>query len=145
MAAGCSYLLDCQGPWLNIGIAGHPTLELGEPFMPKSLQYHSKSLYPSPLFKTSIKKVDLISVDKPSEDWFDAGYDMESFSFFSVASKAAPIKFIHILKIVSDNKKSSFKKLTEVLVYELIKKNIGVIDKLVTKLEKLFLTPKESS
>ncbi|CDR35139.1 hypothetical protein [Criblamydia sequanensis] len=109
--------------FLNFGIAGHPTLSLGETVFGGKITDASskKTFYPVPIIPHKIKVVEITTVEKPEENYLkDTCYDMEAFGFFHAAQLFTTAEFIHSLKVISDNKDASFKHITPSFAEELM-------------------------
>ena len=76
--------------WVNVGIAGSKNGKYGELFIiDKVIQDRSKScVYPGTVVKTTLKKSNLLTVDKPVLSYGEVDLvDMEAAAFVMVASK----------------------------------------------------------
>ena len=127
--------------WINIGIAGHNDLKIGEIILVNKINDLSskKSWYPSIVFNHSFKVQNCNTYDKPNFKYTKNLHDMELSGFYSSANKLSYSELIQSLKIVSDNKekKISFKERGR--ISELIKINITHIEKVILILNKLHL------
>ena len=95
--------------WINIGIAGHGWLPTGEALLARCITDAASGArwHPSPLATPTLRREDLITVDRPSFDYAQpAAYDMEASGFFSTASRLTRPDLVHCVKIVSDNRHS---------------------------------------
>jgi len=123
--------------WINIGIAGHSTLQSGTPILAtKIIDYATgRNWYPQIVFNNEILTKTIITLDKPSPDYQeDNVFDMEASAFIEIANKTGSIELSHSLKIISDNESYSYKNISKAYVEKLIKKNLPVIDELVTNI-----------
>lgn len=98
---------DVSGSFfLNIGIAGHSSYEVGESFWVHSIESDSteQRFYPLFLKKVKHKTSHLKTVIKPNFDYpQDTGLDMEAMAFFEAAYFLTSREHAHCLKVVSDN------------------------------------------
>jgi hypothetical protein len=91
--------------WLNIGIAGHKTAELGSSRLANKIteQASGCSVYPPQLFK-GIKSCKVVTVDEPETHYpEEAAYEMEASAFYGAATKFSTGEMVQVLKIISDN------------------------------------------
>ena len=91
--------------WLNLGIAGHQSLALGELIHANKITEYSSglSLYP-PMLVTGFNTDRVITVDEPELKYPEnAAYEMEAFGFYSTATRFISSELVQVLKIVSDN------------------------------------------
>lgn len=91
--------------WLNIGIAGHASLPVGEACIINKITdlQHSTNWYPQVLFNANCTSIPLVTLDTPSTDYQETLIDMEAAGFYSMALRLGTAELIHCLKIVSDN------------------------------------------
>ena len=91
--------------WLNIGIAGHANLPIGEACLINKItdNEYKTSWYPQILFKAECTSAPLITLDIPSTDYQNVLFDMEASGFYQMALRLGAAELIHCLKIVSDN------------------------------------------
>jgi adenosylhomocysteine nucleosidase len=124
--------------FLNIGIAGHRTLDIGNIVLSYKIKEKANVkniIYPSILFDLPMTKKPLLSVDKPSNDYIeDYCFDMEGYSFFHIATKFLPIELVHCLKIISDNEQTTFFNIDEKTISTLVFQNIDFIDNYINKI-----------
>lgn len=114
--------------WLNVGIAGHAELPLGEPVIATRITDQGSGQ----AWDLSRSGGDILTVDKPRENyelpWI---YEMEAAGFCGAASRFAPVEMIHCLKIISDNRRRPIRDITADLVSKLVEENLSAIDTLV--------------
>lgn len=111
-AAATAYLaarqeneLTSARAWLNLGIAGHQSAELGEGLLANKITDGSTGLsyYPSMLF-SGFASSEVITVDEPELDYpKNAAYEMEATGFYSTATRIVTSELVQVFKIVSDN------------------------------------------
>lgn len=111
--------------WLNIGIAGHRTAELGSAFLVHKIidLATGESYYPSLLVRavaseterttgrestqkstTQFETTSVVTVEKIERDYpEDAVYEMEAFGFYSSATRLVTAELIQVYKVISDN------------------------------------------
>ena len=91
--------------WLNIGIAGHKELDIGEIRLINKItdEHDQVNWYPQLIFETPCPCISLITLDKPSTDYESSLFDMEASGFYQMASRLGTSELIHCIKIVSDN------------------------------------------
>ena len=129
---------DKTSVWINVGIAGSKTFNLGElVFIDKvTSNISGKSLYPYSIPNLKIEnRSELITVNSPERVFGSDGvYDMEGFSFFEVTSKLSSNELILILKIVSDGPDSDLSKIDKDKISTLIEKKIPALLKILPAL-----------
>ena len=122
--------------FLNIGIAGHKDLKLGEIILISKITDNKTNYnwYPSLLWKTKIKKSPLITVRFPKLIYkSNTVYDMEASSFIKTARNFVGPEKVQVIKIISDNKNSSILKISSKKIEDWIEKKAIIIDKLVNE------------
>lgn len=124
--------------WLNIGIAGHQSLGLGQCLLANKILDRSNSavFYPSPLAVHEVYVGELHTVQTPELNYPDnVAYDMEAASFFTAATRHATLELAQCLKLISDNAQNSTEKISKELVLDIFQRNKGNIEAVVSKLE----------
>ena len=125
-------------PWLNLGLAGHGSFQLGTPCqiikcIDSSTQ---KSFYPPPIFSTQLTKATLHTCDQPFTEYQKGtAYDMEGFAFFETASRFCPRELVQSIKIISDNPESPLVRFDKSQVSPLITPSIPLIHSLIKEME----------
>ncbi len=135
---------DC---WINIGIAGHPSIEIGTAILANKVIDESshQNWYPQIVFDTDIIKAPLTTVDEPTANYpSGSAVDMEASGFLSSASRISTTELIHCLKIISDNKSCSFKSLNKQKIKAMIQDNIHCVTDILSKLENLTTDAQDS-
>jgi adenosylhomocysteine nucleosidase len=99
--------------WLNFGIAGHASLDLGDAFI--AVDIFDKSLgrhwYPPQVIATDLSASVLTTVECPETSYSDAGgFDMEAGAFISCARRFNSAELVQSIKVVSDNPAHPVKK-----------------------------------
>lgn len=125
--------------WINAGIAGHKTLELGAATIIRKITDPAigRSYYPLPI-PSSLPSSDLVTVDVPEQGYsHDAAFDMEGSAFWSIATKFSPIEFVQLLKVISDNPEHGIKTLSKDRIENFMGELAVELLLLVTELQKL--------
>ncbi|MBB64139.1 MAG: hypothetical protein CMO81_03665 [Waddliaceae bacterium] len=127
-AAATAYLIGRYSEpkhevWINIGIGGHPTLELGETRIAHKLfcSTNRATFYPVHVTPLPYPSTTVHTVDKPEENYPDnVIYEMEATAFYSIANRVSPAELVHCVKVVSDNRESHWKDLDHERVSKMI-------------------------
>ncbi len=145
-AAGTSYLhglfnTQADDGWLNIGVAGHKTMVVGQAILAHRIQDAGNShvFYPQFVFEPPCQTAELLTLDRPSTDYEEKMFDMEAAGFYAIASRFATVELIHVLKIISDNEEHPAAKPDESFIEKLIGNHIETMDHLLDKLRLLSL------
>ncbi len=109
MAAGCGWMAG-QGEasddvWLNVGVAGHRSLALGELRVANRIsdEQLDRHWYPPQLID-ELRGEALRTVMEPSKDYpLSCLYDMEASAFVAICSRFCTSELVQVLKVVSDN------------------------------------------
>ena len=126
--------------FLNIGIAGHKDLKLGDiVLVSKVTDNKSKyNWYPTLLWKTKIQKIPLITVGFPKIRYTtNFIYDMEASGFFKTARKYVGPEMVQSIKIISDNKDSSILNISSKKIEDWVLSKTVIINKLVNEFLKI--------
>lgn len=123
--------------WINIGIAGHEHFPIGTGILAHKVSDSGSERswypYPPPLFKVPLKSAWIITYDQVTNQYpKDAAADMEASGFYSTASRFSTLEFVHCYKIISDNAKNHSKNIHKKAVENLIEKQMGNIDSIVS-------------
>jgi len=111
MSAAVNWLsgyLNLTSPqfWLNVGVAGHATADVGHLFCIHKITHQQQNLYPTKWLKHKIALEQLCTFDNEETDYKKQGlYDMEGFAFYQAATRFNNQERVQCLKIVSDNNK----------------------------------------
>lgn len=139
-AAAMAYLYALDGEqtnvtWLNVGVAGHQSLELGSLFNINKVTEETTGVnwYPARLRSLVMPSHHVLTVDAVSEHYpSDSLYDMEASAFMLAALRFSSVDLVQVLKIVSDNIENPSVQIQKVFVEKLIHRNmdqiISVID-----------------
>ena len=131
--------LGVQEGWLNVGIAGHKTAEVGSGFLANKIidAGSAKAVYPVPVLKDKPTSA-VITVDQPELEYSeDAVYEMEAFGFWAAASNHSFIELVQVYKIISDNLKYPADQLDNVFIENLIANHCDRIESVVLNLKEL--------
>ena len=132
-------VLGVQEGWLNVGVAGHKTAEIGSGFLANKIidAGSAKAVYPVPVLKDK-PTCAVITVDQPELDYSeDAVYEMEAFGFWAAASNHSFIELVQVYKIISDNLKYPADQLDNVFIEKLIENHCDRIEGVVLNLKEL--------
>ena len=143
-AAATGYLCGCSdgwrnAPWINIGVAGHRTVDVGELIVANKIvdQSTAHSWYP-PQLVSNVGNSTLITVDKPEESYPErAAYDMEAAGFFPSATRCSSGELVQSIKVISDNPHQSIALLNARSIEQLITKNLSEIEQFINRLSEL--------
>jgi len=117
--------------WLNIGIAGHRTRELGELRWVNKIHdmTSGENWYPPQIFRTGRRRANaLMTVDQPGDyPEGDTLVDMEASGFYSAASQFSTRELVQCMKIVSDNMKTSWRELKKGAVEGFVREKMDEI------------------
>ena len=128
-----------QDIWLNVGIAGHQDMEIGEITLAHKIidQANQSAWYPQIIIRPPCVSMEILSCDKPGTDYTNAVFEMEAAGFYATASRFATSELIHVVKIISDNKQQPVEKMSEFFVAELVKNKLAIIDQIIELLHLL--------
>ncbi len=137
-AATVGYVHGCTrneetSAWLNIGVAGHGSRDVGEGFIAHSISESAtgRVWHPPLIFDRMWSSSRLITVDAVETAYGqDAGYDMEASGFYAAASRASTSEIVQSYKVVSDTKDSAASKVADVMIGELIDGQLDAIEEL---------------
>ncbi len=119
--------------WLNIGIAGHANINVGDCRIAHKItdQETNRHWYPSFVFTTPNETAEIATVCKPETDYPHLClYDMEAAGFFATASRFASLELIHAIKVISDNRSTPTTALNEKAITHLIENQLNAINTL---------------
>ena len=125
--------------WLNIGIAGHENIPIGEIRLINKVVEHKSQLcwYPQIIFNPPCECIDLITLEEPSTEYQSCLYDMEASGFFIAATQYGTLELIHSVKIISDNEKKPISGINKNNVNYIIRNNINTINTIINELRLL--------
>lgn len=144
-AAAIGYLQgvtsNCQhAAWLNVGIAGHASFELGKGILAHQIidRVNGRNYYPTFVVDRPVETATVWTVEKPEIEYNgNAVFDMEAAAFWSVASRFTTAELIHCYKIISDNRHSGTSYLTKEHVEKLVQAHLGSIETFLNSLQQL--------
>ncbi|MYH70345.1 MAG: 5'-methylthioadenosine/S-adenosylhomocysteine nucleosidase [Gammaproteobacteria bacterium] len=127
---------DRSHAWLNLGIAGHADLPLGQAVIVKKVTdaASGETWFPSRVFPVTIPAHDLVTLDEPGSDYREELFDMECAGFFQAVSGVATLELAQALKIVSDNADEPMDSVKPALVSRLVQQNLPVIEEIAEQL-----------
>lgn len=129
-----------ESVWLNVGVAGHPDLPLGEARLAHKItdRDRNRSWYPPLVDRPPCGTGDLVTCSRPQRAYeASALYDMEAAGFYETASRFSTAERIQCLKIISDNRASPVDAVRANAVSELIENRIELIDDLLAQQSRL--------
>ena len=122
--------------WMNLGVAGHGSLKIGEAFIAGKITDDSKDecFYPPQIFEHSFAVSGLQTCFKPCSNYQpDLGYDMEAHAFYRNACQFSIRELVRVIKIVSDNPDHDLNQVNPKEVPAMIERHVEAIDHLVTQ------------
>jgi hypothetical protein len=133
-----------RASWLNIGIAGHADLSLGQAVMASRVigpqPGHDWEL--QPLASPGCRSLPVCTTDEPVTDYPSAwAYDMEAAGFVTTAQQAAPLNRIQVLKVISDNRHHPTGEINAKMIKELLQMHTSLIRQLVHRMQAYVPTP----
>jgi len=126
--------------WLNMGIAGHHSEEIGSTLLAYKVidRATNKTFYPTFSSPPPCDTTQLITVDQVQGEYPDhSGVDMEASGFCATAQRFASSELVHCLKVVSDNPQSTISSLDEKKISRLIEQQLYLVDEFTTTLQDL--------
>ncbi len=133
--------------WLNIGLAGHSDLDIGQGSLVSKVMHsdHRDVYYPSFIFDSLLAKCPLKTLTQYSSAYEPhILYDMEGFGYYQAASRYATLERTHLYKIISDNAKNPVESFNRNHTKELIQGQLQNIDKVISTLKKSVSFPMKS-
>lgn len=122
--------------WLNIGIAGHAGLPLGQAVIVNKVTDANtgQTWFPSRVFTTTLPARDLLTLEQPDDNYREDLFDMECAGFFQAASECATLELVQALKIISDNADRPMSGINPDRVERLVRQNLPVIEEITEQL-----------
>lgn len=118
--------------WINFGIAGHRTAEIGQVFRAVRVSDHdtNRSWYPPAVWA---RKFDLLettpvrTIACPSTEYPDepVAVEMESAGFYQTALRYSSAELVQVVKVISDNRESGMEGLNAATVSALCREAAG--------------------
>ncbi len=142
-AAACAWL-QAYSPspcWINIGIAGHATAEIGSSWLVNKItdMDNNESWYPQTVLLPHMANKSLACASRPVDYESETDlYDMESSGFVSTASRFTTLEWIQLIKIVSDNRRQRWQQLDHNRVPELLGQALPVLEDIIAILSRTY-------
>lgn len=140
-AAATTYLHLLTGncthsTYLNLGIAGSHKYAVSDLVVANKIteQSTNKSWYPSTFLIHATHQDQLVTYDILQEKYMVPMMDMEAAGFFQAVSLLVSQEQAHVIKIISDVNEQSRQKINRTQVMGLIRKNIEMIDEIISDL-----------
>lgn len=133
--------------FMNIGVASHPTYDVGEGFFASSIRDNSsgKAHHADFTALPGVAHAPLITLENPPQIMKEeALHEMEAFGFFEGAKAFTSIELIQVYKIISSNHQCVIPKKNKGFVQSLIKEHIPLIETSINRLEAQLLTLPEA-
>jgi len=130
---------DTSVAWLNFGIAGHQSAELGTAFTAHKVTdlANGRVWFPHRV-NTDLASSDITTVDKPLEHYLqDQLHDMEASAFMEASRRFSDAELVHAIKVVSDNSTQPLSNVCAKLASQLITNNIEPITNTIDTLQSL--------
>ncbi|MEM8962677.1 MAG: hypothetical protein AAGD38_14420 [Acidobacteriota bacterium] len=141
-AAGTAHLFHLaggrdHGVWINVGIAGHPTREVGEAVLglrvldaPSDKVFYPPRIGPRRLPGEQIKTVPKVDTSYP-EGWV---VEMEASGFLATALRYTTAELVQVIKVISDNRRHPVERLDAAMVSELITPHVETVKQIAADL-----------
>ena len=126
--------------WLNIGIAGHRTIDIGKCLLAHKIidSETSRCWYPGLVLTPPCETSDILTVSQPETDYTqNCLYEMEAAGFMATAIRFSSLECIHVVKVVSDNQSTPATTLNEKLINQLIESQLSTIDAFINEFEQI--------
>ncbi len=123
--------------WLNIGMAGHSSLETKTGFLVNKIHDRStdQTWFPPIVFEPPCVTDKLVTVDRPESEYKSVGgIDMEASGFYSTASRFTTSELVQCYKVVSDNPQTPVRKTSKNEATDLINGKMENISFLIDQL-----------
>ncbi len=109
--------------WLNVGVAGHPSLAPGEAVLAHKIRDRAsgESWYPPHVFQPRIATGEVVTVDEVERRFAEeAAYEMEASGFYPTACRFATAELVQCVKVVSDGPATAPESLTAKRLEDLV-------------------------
>ncbi len=116
--------------FLNVGIAGHGTLQTNSVFIANCISDDQEKaiFYPPQILDSNFEPSRLCTCSNPNQKYQKGlGFDMEAHAFYSIASRSVTRELIQVLKVVSDNEGQSFESIQPTMVTAFICNHLSSI------------------
>ena len=116
--------------WLNVGVAGHATIPLGEArAVHKITDVMLGSVYYPPAIFEGLKTEALVTMSEPEESLAPRMLvDMEASGFYASAITFSSLELVHCLKVVSDHGVKAGERFSKAAVTLHIEKQLAAIE-----------------
>ncbi|MDJ0807788.1 MAG: hypothetical protein QNJ78_13265 [Gammaproteobacteria bacterium] len=139
-AAGVHYLHQVNAKrdphWVNIGIAGHGVLPVGQGILASEVVTPSGQTWQMPVTESlPCLSCPVHTIARATDDYPDpVAYDMEAAGFVSAALDLTPIDKLRCVKIISDNPVHPSQGINAKMVRSLIHNQAGLIKQLIERI-----------
>lgn len=124
--------------WINIGLAGHKTSEIGKIFLVnKAIDKTTQKVFYPFIGKFNFRMKECVTFEKVNNKYDRRLSDMECSGFFEAAKNFSSIELLQSIKIISDNEKVSINFKDKEEVYNIISKYNYLIKETCEELLKL--------
>ena len=139
MNLACMLSAAPEDPWINIGIAGHATREIGEAVIVDRVidAGSDECWYPQLTFPLQHSTDTCLTVDRARAEYPDCLTDMEASGLFTAAVRLTSLELIHSLKVVSDNRAHPHTRLNRAKATDLIENALPVLESLLEALRRM--------
>jgi len=123
--------------WLNVGIAGHRDLSVGEAVLADGVveEATGKSWRLHPIPGAACRIGPVCTVETVEERYpTEAVYEMEAASLCAGVPDAVGAGFLQVLKVVSDNQQTGTTQITAEIVEQLIERQLELVEWLIREL-----------
>ena len=122
--------------WLNLGIAGHTSLPLGQAVIIKKVTdaASGQTWFPSRVFDTTLPAHDLLTLEQPRSDYRKELFDMECAGFFQAVTGFATLELVQAVKIISDNAGQPMEGVDPALISRLMMQNLHGVEEVIRQL-----------
>ena len=120
--------------WLNVGIAGHGHVELGDLFAAHKITDGDTghSHYPSLTYTLPCQTEEVFTVPKPVTDYPARGlFEMEASGFYYTATRFTSNELVQCLKVVSDTHHHPIESITPAWIEQNIKHHLESIEQVL--------------
>lgn len=143
-AAACAYLQGAEPhskhAWLNLGIAGHRELAIGEAVMAHKITDSNtgSNWFPAMPFKAPCQTLELLTLEQPNTKYdCNSAYDMEAAGFYSTAIRFNSSELVQVFKVISDNQANPAEQISATQAEQIITAQLNSIDALIQQLTEL--------
>ncbi len=126
--------------WLNVGIAGHASHEVGEGVHAVRILEAAtgRSWYPPRIVDLPGRGETLCTVDAPEAMYAEPYvYDMEASAFYATAVRYSTAEMVQVYKIVSDNRSNGVETVSKRRVRETMMEHLDAVEQAAAVLSRL--------